>query len=185
VSAARSRPTRALPNTDRPVAMHREAEALPAPALSLDPPQLSGGVLLRARKKPVENTSTCSLVRPDLSQGQNGRGLLSRTGKFPMVGGPETGAAVGPVPSQIQGSSKYGVLPAPRIAGVAAELVPPAQLDPTRNLTLTLRMKIALLIAAVVLIIVGLAGFLWFTHHAHAYAPPASTTVITTRVLQG
>jgi serine/threonine protein kinase len=183
VPVVSSRPVLALHNTDRPVTTRREAEALPAPALSLDPPQLSGGVLLRTRKKPVESTSTYSLVRPDLSQGQNGGGLLSRTGKFPMVGAAETSVAVEPVPSQVQGSSKCGVHSAPHIAGVAAELVPQSQLDPTRNLTLTLRMKIALLIAVIVLIAVGLAGFLWFTHNTHAYAPAASTPVVTTMVL--
>jgi serine/threonine protein kinase len=173
-----------LRNTDRQVSMRREAEALPAPASSLDPRRLSGGVLSRPRKFPVENTSTYSSVQPELSRGQNEGGLLSRTGKFPMVGGTGAVPVVKPVSSQIQGGGKCAALPMPHIAGVAAvELVSQPQHDPTRNLTLTLRMKIVLLIAAVVLIAVGLAGFLWFTHLAHPHTPSPSTTVVMTKTL--
>jgi len=54
----------------------------------------------------------------------------------------------------------------------------PSLHDPTRNLTLTPRMKIALFIAAILLIAAGLAGFLWFTHHTHTPSPGAASTVM-------
>ena len=44
----------------------------------------------------------------------------------------------------------------------------PMQADPTRNVVLSRRMKIMLLIAAALLIAVGVGGFLLFIHHNHA-----------------
>jgi hypothetical protein len=47
--------------------------------------------------------------------------------------------------------------------------------DPTHNLALTPRMKIALLIAVILLIAAGVAGFLWFIHHTHTPSQAAFT----------
>ena len=263
-----SEPERVLRNTGWQPSTRRGATALPTSALGLEPPQLPEGIRSRARRKPIENTSTYSSVQSDLSQGQNGGGLLSRTGKFPMVGATGTVPAVQLGSSQVQGreilssTGKCAALSTPRMAGVvtaAAGFVPqseeitrlstdsrstvsnlpgqgtqiahelseamkfgrpvkavkiplveqagqwmtdllslgstgvssvatggekvPSLHDPTRNLTLTPRMKIALLIAAIVLIAVGLAGLFWFTHYTHLYAPMRGTTVVMTRLL--
>ncbi len=272
-----SKPVSALHNTDRQSAMRKDAPTLPAPPLNIDPPRLSGGH--RTGKSPVANAD-CS-VRSDVSQKDAGGGLLSRTGKFPMVG-TATVPAVQPGALPIQGgetlrpsSGKYAAsardLPMSRMAGVvtagftrqslgtkwspagtarstvgripgegaqvARELTgtikssspvqgadipvveragqfstrwhpvgvvpcadpvrgigpvpfaspvvtslarrgqPPSLLDPTRQLTLTPRMKIVLLIAAIVLIAVGLAGFLLFIHHTPAHGAAAAVTM--------
>jgi hypothetical protein len=50
--------------------------------------------------------------------------------------------------------------------------------DPIGNLTLTPRMKITLLIAAILLIAAGIAGFLWFIHHTHTPSQAALTLLM-------
>jgi serine/threonine protein kinase len=267
-----SKPAPALHNTDRQPTIRGVAEALPAPALSLDSLRLSDGPLSRAGKLPVERTSTYCSVQPDEFQKQSGGGLLSRTGKFPMVG-TGTVSTVQPSTLQVQRgalSSDTGKrmastrdLPPSRMTDVvAAEFAPPSQdairsragtrstvgnllgqgtqvvqeltdivepyspmevaeipvveqsgqfvkglhplaptgaspvatslkgvslkgreqapsvLDPMRKLTLTPRMKIALLIAAVILVAIGLVGFLWFTHNTPT--PSQGTAAVVT-----
>jgi serine/threonine protein kinase len=243
----------ALYNTDRQPAIRGSVGSMLVPALSPDPPHAPREKSSRKENSPVAQTSASCSVQPDISQRQNGGGLLSRTGKFPMVGTGtsevvhagasqiQTGkwvvntaspvaaaiatAAAGPAQdsmlSSVDASSTVGSLPrqgtpvetslsplvsteavgtcrgcglslpactcpvAPLTRGGPDSLTgmigrePASSLnDPTRNLTLTPRMKIMLLVAAVVLIAVGLVGFLWFTHHAHT--PPQSKTVVTT-----
>jgi serine/threonine protein kinase len=253
-----SKPAPALRNTDRQPTVLRETKALPAPALSLDPAELSDGYLSRTGKTPVRPTSTYSSVQPDTSQKQSGGGLLSRTGKFPKVGtGKLSALQPGALPSN---TGKCGAsirdLPVSHMTGVAAAefapqsqdamrpragtrstggnvlgqrkqvvqerrdivqpsgpievvdlpvveqsgqfvrrthpLVPtarptttalkervqaPSLVDPMRKLTLTPRMKIALLIMAIVLIAMGLVGFWCFTHQTYTPSHEAAAIV--------
>ena len=261
------KPVSALHNTDRQSAMRKDAPTLPAPALNFDPLRLSGGH--RTGKAPVADAD-CS-VRSDISQKDAGGGLLSRTGKFPMVG-TATVPAVRPQASPVQGgetlrpsTGKYAAsakdLPVSRMAGVVAagftrqalsterspastprstvgrvlgkgaqvaqELAgairssspvqgadipvgersgqfstrwrpvgvvpcadpvvtaspvarrgqPASLLEPTRQLTLTPRMKIVLLVAAIVLIAVGIVGFLLFIHHTPSHGAAAAVAI--------
>jgi serine/threonine protein kinase len=264
-----SKPVTTLHNTGRQSAVRKDAPTLPSPPLNFDPLRLSGGH--HTGKSPVVNAD-CS-VRSDVSQRDAGSGLLSRTGKFPMVG-TATVPAVRPHASPVQGgetlrpsTGKYAAsakdLPMSRMAGVVAagftrqslgperspagtppstvgrmlgkgvqvaqELtgairssspvqgadIPvversghfstrwhpvgvvqtygaspqatadpvarrgqaPSLLEPTRQLTLTPRMKMVLLVAAVVLIAVGIAGFLLFIHHTPSHGAAAAVTI--------
>jgi hypothetical protein len=96
-----------------------------------------------------------------------------RVVKIPVVGQP--------------GQFVTGLLPlastSPIRRGPGRGQAPSLRYDPTRNLTLTLRMKIVLLVAAILLIAAGLAGFLWFTHHIPARTSSRSVTVVTTEIL--
>jgi serine/threonine protein kinase len=250
--------------TDRQSIIQTEAKDLPIPSLTLDPPQLPAGLLPNARTSSIAHTSAYSSIQPEVSLEQGGGGLLSRTGKFPMVGTASFPAVRRPT-SQAQGgglltsTGKYAAsrrsLPTPRTAGLAtaAELAPqtqdsmqspagtpsteanlpgpgtqvvqkptgttilssqmkvvkipiagqpgqfvtgllplasnfpissrgrghtPPPHDPTRKLTMTLRLKIALLIAMILLIAAGLAGFLWFIHHTHTPSQAALTLLM-------
>jgi hypothetical protein len=53
----------------------------------------------------------------------------------------------------------------------------PSLVDPMRKLTLMPRMKIALLITAIVLIVMGIVGFWCFTHQTYTPSHEAAAVV--------